>query len=155
MSGIEDTGSRLFLERYADRGLDLSGRSILQFTAVGSQLTGARFDGCYISHASFGGGRFMSTYKDCSFDDATISFGPGGLARFVRCSFLGARLANWFCHAVELVDCVFSGRIEAAYFNGTVSPNYRAIVGRERNEFTNNDFSRAELVESRSGVGSI
>jgi hypothetical protein len=154
MNTFEDTGSRLHLDGYVDSGLDLSGRSILQITSVGSHLDHARFDGVYISHASFGAGRSVSTYTDCSFDGATIYFGPGGFARFVRCTFRDARLANWLCHAVELVGCAFSGQIEGAVFNGTVPTPYSVIIGRDRNEFVDNDFSRATLVDVafRTGI---
>jgi hypothetical protein len=154
ISGIEDTGSRLLLDGYVDSGLDLSGRSILQFSAVGSQLTGAHFDRSYISDASFGGGRSVSTYSECSFNEATINFGSGGFARFVRCTFLGARLTNWYCFAVELVDCTFSGRIEGAFFNGTVPDRERQLIGRDRNDFFGNDFSETKLVDVgfRTGI---
>ncbi|MEX2134285.1 MAG: hypothetical protein WEB67_09105 [Acidimicrobiia bacterium] len=154
MEKVSDTGARVQLEGAVLKGADFSDRSILQFTSVGSRLSDARFDRARIHVGSFGAGQAVSTYESCSFDDAVIYFGPGGYARFVGCSFHRARLTNWICHAVEVVNCVFDGRIETAVFNGTVPTRDRLVVGRDRNEFVDNDFSGAQLVDVafRTGI---
>lgn len=95
---------------------------------------------------------------ECTFDGARIAFGPGGYARFVRCSFRNVALRDWFAFTVELVDCIFSciftGRLEGAFFIGTVPDQDVPIVGRTRNEFAGNDFSDMDLrdVAFRTGI---
>jgi hypothetical protein len=136
------------------RAADFSGRKLQQFSAAGSRLVECRFDKARIESASFGGGREISEYVDCVFDGSHIAFGPGGYARFVRCSFRDAELHDWFCFAVELVDCTFSGRLRKAVFNGTVPEDKRAVVKRERNEIRDNDFTDADLIDVafRTGI---
>ena len=136
------------------RGEDLSGRRIIQFSAVGSRLEDCRFDGARIDNASFGAGKATSEYVRCSFDGVRINFGPGGYARFFACTFRDAKLSNWFCFAVELGRCEFSGLIRKSVFNGTVPKRHRTHAGRERNEFRDNDFSQAELIDVsfRTGI---
>jgi hypothetical protein len=135
-------------------GADFSGRRLEHFSAGASRLEACRFDKVRIESASFGGGRAPSEYIECSFDGARIRFAPGGLARFARCSFRDVELRDWVCFAVELVDCVFTGRLRHAFFNGTVPEDQRVFVGRERNEFRGNDFSGMKLedVGFRTGI---
>jgi hypothetical protein len=80
--------------------------------------------------------------------------GPGGLSRFVRCSFRNVNIRNWLCFAVELIDCTFSGKLQQAVFNGTPLAQKRALLGRDRNEFHGNDFSAADLIDVgfRTGI---
>lgn len=136
------------------KGADFSGRKLAQFSAVGSRSEACRFDHARIDGASFGGGRETSEYVQCSFDGALVRFGPGGYARFVHCSFRNVDLRDWFCFAVELVDCTFSGRLRKAFFNGTVPVEKRAAAGRDRNEFHDNDFSAMTLIDVgfRTGI---
>jgi hypothetical protein len=136
------------------RDVDFSGRKLVQFSSVGSRLEACRFDKTKIEDASFGGGREMSEYVDCSFNGGRIRFGPGGYARFLRCSFRDVDLRDWFCFTVELINCTFSGRMRKAFFNGTVPEEKRANAGRERNEFRGNDFSEMILIDVafRSGI---
>ena len=53
-----------------------------------------------------------------------------------------------------MVDCVFSGRLEEVVFNGTVPPEKRSFLHRERNEFHGNDFSGVDLIDVafRTGI---
>lgn len=136
------------------RGADFSGRKLVQFSSVGSILEACRFDKTKIEDASFGSGREMSEYIECSFDGARIRFGPGGYTRFVRCSFRDVDLRDWFCFTVELIDCIFSGQLRKAFFNGSVPEEKRGNAGRERNEFRGNDFTAMELIDVtfRSGI---
>lgn len=149
-----DDSQRVVLDHDRLVGADFSGRKLVQFSANGSRLERCRFDKAKIDSGSFGAGRETSEYVDCSFDGARIRFGPGGNARFVRCSFRDVDLRDWFCFGVELIDCTFSGRMRKAFFNGAVPEDKRAMIGREHNEFHGNDFSAMTLIDVgfRSGV---
>jgi hypothetical protein len=133
---------------------DFRGRHLLQFSAEGARLERCAFDDAVIESASFGAGGVTSEYVGCSFDGAKIHMGPGGYARFVDCSFGSAAIENWFCFAVELVGCSFSGRLRKVVFNGIVPPERREVAGRSANQFEGNDFSRAKLVDVsfRTGI---
>lgn len=133
---------------------DFSGRRLRQFSAEGCLFEQCRFDDVVIESASFGAGRTVSEYVGCSFDGAKLRMVPGGYARFVDCTFEGAAIEGWFCFAVELVSCSFSGRLKKVVFNGTVPDEDRADVKRSVNQFEANDFSRAKLtdVSFRTGV---
>ena len=91
---------------------------------------------------------------DCSFNDAKIHMGPGGYARFVNCTFENVAIDSWFCFAVELVGCSFSGQLHKAVFNGCVPPEKRDVAGHSTNQFEGNDFSRAKLLDVafRTGI---
>lgn len=149
-----DRTQRVVLDHEELHGVDFSGCKLVQFSAAGSRLEACRFDKTKIEDASFGAGRETSEYVECSFDGARIRFGPGGYARFVRCSFRDVDLRDWFCFTVELVDCTFSGRLRKAFFNGTVPEDKRSSAGRERNEFFGNDFSAMTLIDVgfRTGI---
>lgn len=135
------------------RGRDYSGRKLFSFCAIGSRFEACRFDKVDIDDGSFGAGREMSEYIDCSFDGAQIR-GCGTYVRFVRCSFRNVILRDWLCFSVEMIDCIFSGRMRGAFFNGTVPERNRQNVHRERNEFHGNDFSAMDLidVDFRTGI---
>src|SRR6266498_1782103 len=128
-------------------GADFSGRKLVQFSAAGCRFTRCNFTNMTIESGAFGAGRDQSLYTDCQFDTSRIRFGPGGHARFVRCSFRDVDLREWFCFTVELVECSFTGVLRTVVFNGTVPVDERKSVGRTRNEFRSNDFSAAELVD--------
>jgi hypothetical protein len=131
-----------------------SGRKLRQFASIGSHLRTCNFDDTQIQSASFGSGRETSEYIECTFNGARMDMGPGGFARFVRCSFHDVIIRNWSCFAVELVDCEFSGRLDTAIFNGTVPEDDRGIIGRARNEFYGNDFSAMDFIDVvfRTGI---
>jgi hypothetical protein len=135
-------------------GEDFSRRRFFQFSAVGSRFESCRFERVRIESASFGAGRATSEYLDCTFDGARLRMGPGGFARFVRCSFREVQIRDWFGFAVELVDCTFSGRLRKAFFNGTVPTDQVLAAGRSINEFKGNDFSEMDLVDVsfRTGI---
>jgi hypothetical protein len=133
---------------------DFAGRRLLQFAATGSRFERCRFDDAVIDGATFGSGRTPSEYVNCSFDGARLRMGPGGYARFVDCSFEKTFIENWFCFAVELVGCTFSGKLKKVFFNGTVPTDKRDDVGRMTNQFEENDFSGAKFydVGFRTGI---
>jgi len=149
-----DENQRVVLDHEDLCGVDYSRRKLAQFSASGSRLEACRFDKTKMQDASLGAGRETSEYVDCSFDGARIRFGPGGYARFVRCSFRDVDLRDWFCFTVELIDCTFTGRLRKAFFNGTVPEDKRTSAGRERNEFRGNDFSAMTLIDVgfRTGI---
>jgi hypothetical protein len=121
--------------------------------AVGSRLENCRFENAQIQDASFGAGREMSEYIECSFDGVRFDHGSG-LARFVRCSFKNIDFRNWLCFGTEMIDCLFTGRMEGCIFNGTVMKGYQLFLGRERNEFYGNDFSGMAFMDVtfRTGI---
>ena len=135
-------------------GADFGNTSLKQFSAEGSRFEGCRFDGAVIESASFGAGRLVSEYVECTFDGAKLRMGPGGYARFVDCSFEQTQIEHWFCFAVELVGCTFSGRLKKVVFNGSVRSDLQGEAGRQANQFEGNDFSRARLIDVgfRTGV---
>jgi hypothetical protein len=145
---------RLVLDHARLMGEDFSSRKILQLTVIGSRLEACRFANACINHASFGAGREVSEYIDCVFDGACMDMQPGGYARFVHCSFVNSDLQNWLCSTVELVNCTFTGKLRRAIFNGSVPEDKRALLGRDRNEFHGNDFSKMELIDVgfRTGI---
>jgi hypothetical protein len=149
-----DESQRVVLDHLELRGVDFSGRNLVQFAASGSRLEACRFDSAEIEDGSFGAGRDTSEYVECSFDGARIRFGPGGYAPFVRRSFRDVDLRDWYCFAVELIDCTFTGRLRKAFFNGTVPEDKRSNAGRERNEFRGNDLSAMTLIDVafRTGI---
>jgi hypothetical protein len=147
-------GDELVLDHAELAGSDFSSRKLARYGSIGSILRSCQFDGARIKMASFGAGTEMSHYIDCSFDGARITFAPGGYARFVRCSFRNVDLRDWFCFGVEMVDCVFTGHLRKAAFNGTVPEDKQAVIGRTRNEWRGNDFSGMDLVDVafRTGI---
>lgn len=107
-----------------------------------------------IKSAGFGDGRQVSEYVGCNFDGAKLVMAPGGNARFVDGSFEKTTIQSWFCFAVELIDCRFTGRLKKVFFNGTVPTDRQLDFGRMRNRFEGNDFSQADLfdVGFRTGI---
>jgi hypothetical protein len=96
-----DSEKSVVLSREKLHGADFSGRRLEHFSSEASRLEACRFDKVRIESASFGAGRAPSEYLECSFDGARIRFGPGGFARFVRCSFRDVDLRDWFCFALS------------------------------------------------------
>jgi hypothetical protein len=135
------------------READYSGRALMKFTSIGSIFERCRFDKSRIDDASFGSGREMSEYIECSFDGVRIYHG-GGFARFVRCSFRNIDFCEWLCFGAEMIDCVFTGRLQGCIFNGTPMKEDQPFLGRKYNEFHGNDFSGADLVDVafRTGI---
>jgi len=138
---------RIVLDHKQIHNADYSGRKLMQFCTIGCRLEKCRFENADIMDAQFGAGREVSEFVECNFDGMRFSH-CGCIARFVRCSFRNVNLREWMCSDVELIDCVFSGRLRTAIFGGTVLPQHRAFLGRERNEFHGNDFSAMALLDA-------
>ncbi len=135
-------------------GADFSERQLAQFAAEGCRFERCSFDRTVVKSASFGAGRSASEYVKCTFDGAKLQMGPGGYARFVDCSFEDVIIEHWFCFAVEVVNCTFSGRLKKVVFNGSVPQDKQEVARRHVNQFEGNDFSRARLldVSFRTGI---
>jgi uncharacterized protein YjbI with pentapeptide repeats len=145
--GSIDPSQRIVVDHQDLDGADFSGRTLIQFVAIGSRFRACHFDKMRIQQASFGAGRETSEYVGCAFDGARIRFGPGGHARFVRCSFHNVDFRTWICRTVELVDCSFTGRLHQAVFYGLPSRMPWDTTTPVRNEFRGNDFSGMDLVD--------
>lgn len=146
--------SFVVLDHVRARGQDYSGRKLEQFCTIGSRLEACKFNKARVDGASFGAGREMSEFVECTFDGARLDMSSGGFVRFVRCSFRSVSISNWRCFGVELIDCVFGGSMRASFFNGTMLSEDQAILGRKHNEFRGNDFSTMDLddVSFRTGI---
>ena len=128
-------------------GEDFCGLKLGRFTAIQSDFRNCRFEKLKIDQACFGAGTKQSQYLDCSFDGSTLRAIAPGIARFVRCSFRNVRIREFFGLNVEFVECVFTGRIEKAVFQGRLPESHGAEFGRKENEFRGNDFRGAELID--------
>lgn len=128
-------------------GRDFSGRRLTFFSPESVVFERCRFDGVVVEGMSFGAGLRDSTYIDCTFDGARFRLPAAGRARLERCSFRDVRITEFFCHQVEMVDCVFSGRVKGGWIRGTVEAEHASELGRERNEITGNDFSLLEMID--------
>src|SRR5690349_20591832 len=104
--------------RKTHRMVDWSGRRFDDFIPVGCAFESCSFEGCTFVHACFGGGLEDSSYTKCTFDRSTIQSTAPGIARFISCSFLNVEIIEFLGHAVEMVDCKFSGVLRGAFFNG-------------------------------------
>lgn len=135
-------------------GADFRDRRLMQFSSDGCRFERCDFEGAVIESASFGAGRRVSEYVGCNFDGAKLRMGPAGYAQFVDCSFEKTTIEGWFCFAVEVIDCRFSGRLKKVVFNGTVPSDKQSVSDRARNRFEGNDFSSATLVDVgfRTGI---
>ncbi|GIH91651.1 pentapeptide repeat-containing protein [Planobispora siamensis] len=89
----------------------------------------------------------QSVFRDCIF--RRTRFAPRtffGNVRFERCLFDRSRLRGQTATSeAEFVDCVFLGRVREVNFWGRPNDHDQAALGRNRNDFTGNDFTGAEL----------
>ena len=139
----------LSLENASLDGEDFSGLRIRVLSVVSSRLRRCRFRNLRLDDASFGGGKAISRFVECSFDGSEINAG-GGRARFERCSFRDCEIQDFFGARVSFVDCVFTGTIRKSVFYGNaLEPGEDWL-----NEFRGNDFSGARLddVAFRGGI---
>lgn len=136
------------------QGEDFSSRKLKGFSAHGCKFVSCRFEKMRIESGSFGSGRKISEYVDCSFDGSRISRIAGGYTRFERCSFRDVDLRKWFCFDVEMIDCTFSGKMNECVFNCTPRDENQQLIRGKQNEFHGNDFSAMKLegVSFRTGI---
>src|SRR5262245_58049629 len=134
------------------QGVDFSDGEYLCFSGHSSRFEGCNFDRIRVENGPLGlypGALF----RDCTFRGAVFQKGASPwLARFERCNFDGATIEEWFTHCAEFVDCTFAGaRIIGSNFFGTAFECYGWLQfrnRRKRNEFSGNDFSEAELIDT-------
>ncbi len=113
----------------------------------------SRFEGCDFRGARLLGGTLgpsrptQSVYVDCNFEGVDLRHVSAENSRFERCSFRHAQLDGWTPDFAEFVGCAFAGRIFGARFSG--APHWKpGLIGRASNDFLDNDFREAELVQS-------
>ncbi len=104
-----------------------------------------------------GSGTVFTEYRRCNFDGADLMFGPGGRARFIECSFQGARIKQFSVDPLDLIDCDFRrARLLSCIFRGSVHPYKQKSYPELRpvNEIRGNDFTGATLKDTdfRGGV---
>jgi hypothetical protein len=154
--GPPPSGPRLALNDRDATGEDFSGQRLVQLSVFGSRLVRCSFAGVRAKSAFLGAGGVQSLYVECNFDGARFGhLGNGGNARFERCSFREVDFKGWTCTTVEMIDCVFTGKLRSTLFHGTVFMEAnRKEVGRDRNEFLDNDFAGLSTfgVSFRTGI---
>ncbi|MEU8082527.1 hypothetical protein AB0B57_02675 [Micromonospora sp. NPDC049101] len=168
-----EQGNRLIVEHEEIVGVDFSGQGLTGLVGVGARFERCRFDGLRFQDVALGAGMELSQYVECSFDGAVLT-GVAGYSRLVGCTFRDAEIRDLTAGHLELVDCVFTGRIRSTTFWGILPgsaerfasdlaflarqgrvepPGYRELVLRESNEFHGNDFSAADLVDTAFRFG--
>ncbi|ETK33132.1 hypothetical protein MPTA5024_26390 [Microbispora sp. ATCC PTA-5024] len=151
------------LDRVRCSGVDFSGLHFDEFSSFASE-----FDGCDFSETTFGtfsggasgvGGTLFSgqtwpqsVYRNCVFRRTRFPQPVFlGNVRFEKCVFDRSRLRGMtWTQEAEFVGCTFLGRVREVNFWGLPvlhqwPPFEKVPLGRGRNEFTGNDFSRAEV----------
>lgn len=130
------------LARRDATGEDFSGLRLDDLSVFASRFVRCSFAGMRANQAFLGAGGAQSLYVECTFDGARFKHLGNGNARFEHCSFRDVNFQGWTCTTVEMIDCVFTGKLRGVMFHGTVFiKQHREEVGRERNEFFDNDFS--------------
>jgi uncharacterized protein YjbI with pentapeptide repeats len=160
----------LRLEHVTEVGADYSGRHLTSLSVRGSRFERCRFDRVRAKGVAFSTGYDGSEYVDCSFDGARFPSVIAGFSRFVRCSFRDVDIKGLGDDYLELVDCVFTGKLRSSMFWGAPPQpeaekryqsslrffarealpepaGYRELALRPSNEFHGNDFSGAELID--------
>jgi len=151
---VPKTVDQVLLRHQRLTDYELADRRLRQLVVEGCEFRQSTFRSLSVDSASLGAGKAPSEYVDCIFDRCRFTLGPGGYARFERCSFRDVDLKDWFCFAVELVDCVFAGHLRTAVFNGSVPVDKRSVAGRSTNAFIGNNFIHLELIDVafRTGI---
>lgn len=160
----------LYLDHVTQVGADYSGRRLTSLSVRGSRFERCRFDRIRAKGVAFSTGYDLSEYLDCSFDGVRFPSVSAGFSRFVRCSFRDVDIKDLGGDYLELVDCVFTGKLRTTVFWGAPPqpwaekryqsslrffaregreepPGYRELARRPSNEFHGNDFSGAELID--------
>jgi len=133
---------------------DWSGQTFEHFIPVGCRFHDCKFENVTFETACFGGGLEDTLYSNCSFDRSTIRSISPGHARFESCSFRDVEIIQLLGFTVEMVECVVTGIVKQAFFNGAVPEEYVEVLGRDKNEFRGNNFSDATFVDVgfRTGI---
>jgi hypothetical protein len=121
-------------------------------SVITSHLNRCVFSNILAHSVCLGGGATQSTYADCVFEDCDWIFSVVGKVRILRCEFNRCRLSNLFGTNLEAIGCSFNHTtIKKGVFHGTGSS---AVAVAQTNEFRDNDFSEADLidVDFRGGI---
>ncbi|MDQ1739495.1 MAG: hypothetical protein QOE53_1147 [Pseudonocardiales bacterium] len=169
-SRTSEPADRLDFDHVSQVGADYSGRRLAALSVRGSRFERCRFDRVRAKGVAFSAGYDLSEYVDCSFDGVRFPSVIAGFSRFVRCSFRDADIKGFGDDYLELVDCVFTGKLRASVFWGAAPQpeaekryqsdlaffaregrpepaGYRELARRPANEFHGNDFSGVELID--------
>ncbi|MDQ0238924.1 hypothetical protein [Arthrobacter bambusae] len=144
----------LFVEHEHVKGVDYSSLGLKGFGSHGSRFEDCNFSRLQLDSLSFGDGEVMSEYINCTFDGSRFfSNTLLGRSRFVNCSFRSIRSSRFQLSAGDLIDCVFSGRMDSTQIWGRTGPDAR-IYGDRTNTIDGNDFSGVDFGDTdfRSGV---
>jgi uncharacterized protein YjbI with pentapeptide repeats len=143
-------------------GVDFSRLRFASFRAYDSVFDGCDFSRTWFNtQVVFGATGWHGTrwdeqswpetvYRDCTFVRTKIPARAFfGNARFERCVFDHAGQRGWrfSIGPTQFVGCTWRGRIQNCIFEGHVQ-EHETAVGRDRNEFSGNDFTGAELVDN-------
>jgi uncharacterized protein YjbI with pentapeptide repeats len=165
----DGTEEVLAFDHVSEAGADYSGRKLHGLSVRGSRFERCRFDKMRANGVAFSTGWDLSEYVDCSFDGVRFPSVIAGFSRFVRCSFRDVDIKGLGDDYLELVDCVFTGKLRTSVFWGAAPQpeaekryqsslkffaregrpepaGYRELARRPSNEFHGNDFSGAELI---------
>ncbi|NRQ33394.1 pentapeptide repeat-containing protein [Nonomuraea sp. NN258] len=117
---------------------DFSGAAFDQLSLGGTRADGQEWDGVAWPRTVF---------RDCVFRRTRFAtFTHFGNVRFERCTFDRSRLRGQTAtQEAEFVDCVFLGPVRDINFFGRPPARLRTALGRDRNDFSGNDFTAAEL----------
>jgi hypothetical protein len=124
-------------------------------SVIDSHLSHCTFSNIHARSVSLGGGLTQSTYADCVFEDCSWIFATVGNVRLSRCEFHRCRLSDLVGTKLEMVRCTFDQTsIRKGVFHGIQSSAVPGHPTRKRNEFSENDFSGADLidVDFRGGI---
>ncbi|MCA4133326.1 hypothetical protein [Arthrobacter sp. M4] len=136
------------------KGIDYSGMGMKHFGSQGSRFEDCNFSKLRLDSLGFGDGKEKSEYINCTFDGSKFfSNTLLGRARFVNCSFRNIRSSRFLLSAGDLIDCVFSGRMDSTQIWGHTGPR-AYIYGDFANTIEGNDFSAVDFgdIEFRWGV---
>lgn len=129
-------------------GCDFSGRKEERFTAIAAVFEDCNFSRVRCRNTDLGSGMVPTVYRRCCFDNANLTFLPGGAVKFEDCSFVGARLSKWSASSGSVTGCRFSGKLYQCIFWGP------RREGGGLDPFERNDFSGAEMKDCsfRAGI---
>ncbi len=149
-----DTSRDVFLQREHMVDAVFSGLRGGDFESLACIFERCDFSNMRPRRTVFASGLEPTLYSGCRFDGSKFKKVVGGIARFEKCSFLDVEIDGLFGHAIEFVDCVFSGVLRRTVFFGRVGGTYAGLTTRTVNEFLRNDFSAAEFhdVSFREGI---
>jgi len=134
------------------KGLIISGVKVNEFVAYESTFTKCRFERLQVR--GWSPGVRGSVYVGCSFVGCRMGRVGNDYCRFEGCSFENVVIRNWGMRFSDVVDCVFTGRIESGFFSDHNMVNFPLDPDKPVNEFRGNDFSGCELVgvDFRGGI---